>query len=78
MILYTEDQLDDAWHYDCKIRSSLNANWVTRSMYEKLFVCYLDAIIAGDRYIKLDIYIPDYILESIGREIDLETEERLH
>lgn len=78
MILYTEDQLDDAWHYDCRIRSSMGANWISRGMYEKLFVYYLDALIAGEKFIKLDIHIPKDILEAIDYDINFETEETLH
>jgi len=78
MILYTEDQLDDAWHYDCRIRTSMGSHWIARGMYEKLFVQYIDALIAGEKFIKLDIHIPEYILDAIDYEINLETEETIH
>jgi len=78
MILYTENQLDDAWKYDCKMRNSAGANWIPRGMYERLFVCYLEAIAGGDKFIKLDIHIPTYLLDTIGSDIVIEDEEQLH
>ena len=78
MILYTENQLDDAWQYDCKMRTLSNRMWITRSKYEKLFVYYLQCLIDGDKFIKLDIHIPEDILNGMGESIDLYTEERLH
>jgi hypothetical protein len=77
MILYTEDQLDEAWQYDCKIRSSFNANWISRDQYEKLFVQYLQCLAHGDKFIRLDIHIPDSMMDSIDNSIELE-EEQLH
>lgn len=52
--------------------------WITRTKYEKLFVYYLQSLIDGDEFIKLDIYIPEYILDNMDQEIDIYTEERLH
>lgn len=78
MILFTEEQLDEAWRYDCRIRSSFNAQWITRTQYEKLFVYYIDSLIAGEKFIKLDIHIPKNMLESIDYEIHLETEDTIH
>lgn len=78
MIIYSENQLDDAWQHDCRMRSLSNRMWITRTKYEKLFVYYLQSLIDGDEFIKLDIYIPEYILDNMDQEIDIYTEERLH
>lgn len=78
MILYSENQLDDAWHYDCKIRSSLGANWISRGQYERLFVHYMQCLAEGDEFIKLDIHIPDEFLNTIGDRIELESDEEVH
>jgi hypothetical protein len=78
MILYTEEQLDKAWQYDCKVRSSVGANWIPRGMYERLFVYYLESVVNGDEFIKLDIHIPTDLLDTIGTDIIIEEEEQLH
>jgi len=78
MILYSEMQLDDAWQYDCRMRSLSDRMWITRTKYERLFVHYLQSVIDGDEFIKLDIYIPEHILDNMDQEIDIYTEERLH
>ena len=78
MILYTENQLDDAWQHDCKMRTLSGRMWITRSKYEKLFVYYLQSLIDGDEFIKLDIHIPESMLDNMEQSIDLYTEERLH
>jgi hypothetical protein len=73
MILYSENQLDEAWQYDCKKRSADGRHWIARSDYEKLFVLYLDNMVSGEELIKLDIYIPQDMLDSIDEVIELET-----
>lgn len=73
MILYSENQLDQAWQYDCKQRSAKGRHWISRADYENLFVLYLDSIVAGDKLIKLDIYIPQEMLDSIDDVVELET-----
>ena len=78
MILYTEEQLDKAWQYDCKVRSSLGANWIPRGMYERLFVYYLECIANGDELIKLDIHIPQDLLDTIGNNLEVEEDEEVH
>ena len=78
MILYTEEQLDKAWHYDCKIRTSLSANWLSRGQYERLFVHYMQCLAEGDELIRLDIHIPTELLETIGTDLYVEEEEQLH
>lgn len=78
MILYTEEQLDKAWQYDCKVRSSLGANWIPRGMYERLFVYYLECIASGDELIKLDIHIPQDLLDTIGNTLELEEDGEVH
>lgn len=78
MILYTEEQLDKAWQYDCKVRSSLGANWIPRGMYERLFVYYLECIASGDEFIKLDIHIPQDFLDTIGNNLAVEEDEEVH
>jgi hypothetical protein len=75
MILYSEDQLHDAWQYDCKKRSAKDNPWLKINQYEEKFINYLDLIIAGEEKVELDIHIPKYILESIGIEIDFWGEE---
>ena len=73
MILYSENQLDEAWQYDCKQRSASGRHWIARSDYENLFVLYLDNMVSGEELINLDIYIPHHMLDSIDAVIDLET-----
>lgn len=78
MILYTENQLDDAWRSYCKKQSSLDRPWMHRDKYRELFEACLDIEVAGmgDRtqyYLQtFDIEIPQEILESIRDTIDLE------
>tara|TARA_E500000178_G_scaffold272807_1_gene271101 strand:- start:845 stop:1081 length:237 start_codon:yes stop_codon:yes gene_type:complete len=78
MILYTEEQLDKAWQYDCKVRNSVGANWIPRGMYERLFVYYLECIASGDELIKLDIHIPQDLLDTIGDNLEVEQDEEVH
>ena len=78
MILYTEEQLDKAWQYDCKVRNSIGANWIPRGMYERLFVYYLECIANGDELIKLDIHIPQDLLDTIGDNLEVEQDEEVH
>lgn len=78
MILYTEQQLDKAWQYDCKVRNSVGANWIPRGMYERLFVYYLECIASGDELIKLDIHIPQDLLDTIGNNLEVEEDEEVH
>lgn len=73
MILYSEAQLDEAWQYDCKQRSLRDRHWLARSDYENLFVLYLDNMVSGEKLIKLDIYIPPEMLDSIDAVIEVET-----
>lgn len=73
MILYSENQLDEAWQYDCKQRSLKDRHWIARSVYENLFVHYLENIVNGEELINLDIHIPPEMLDSIDAAIDLET-----
>ena len=73
MILYSENQLDEAWQYDCKQRSAKDTNWIARSVYENLFVHYLENIVNGEELINLDIHIPPKMLDSIDEAIDLDT-----
>jgi hypothetical protein len=72
MILYSENQLNEAWKYDCKKRSANGRHWISRTDYENLFVLYLDSIVSGDELIKLDIYIPQEMLDSIDEVVELE------
>ena len=78
MLLYTEAQLDEACLHDCDIRNNLGQKNFTRKRYEKLFVFYMDRILAGEQEINLKINIPRYMLESIDEEIGLELEQELH
>lgn len=73
MILYSDTQLDEAWRYDCKQRSLRNLPWIERTVYENLFVKFLDAAIAGVEYIDLNIFIPIDYIESLDHNINLET-----
>ena len=84
MILYTEKQLDQSWHLDCKNRSRLNKPWLNREKYRDMFEACLDLKVAGlhDRaryYLEtFDLQIPQDILESIEDTIELGLEEDEH
>lgn len=73
MILYSENQLDEAWQYDCKQRSLKDRHWIARSVYENLFVHYLENIVNGEELINLDIHIPPEMLDSIDEAIEFDT-----
>ena len=77
MILYSENQLDTAWQYDCKQRSAKGRHWISRADYENLFVLYFESVLRGDELIKVDIYIPEDLLLAIDTEIEFD-EEELH
>ena len=47
MILYTEQQLDQAWHSDCKRRTLNDKPWLSRENYRQLFEGCLDFKVAG-------------------------------
>tara|TARA_R100000781_G_scaffold114979_1_gene88235 strand:- start:200 stop:445 length:246 start_codon:yes stop_codon:yes gene_type:complete len=81
MILYTEKQLDQAWHSDCKKRTLNDKPWLSRENYRQLFEGCLDFKVAGMHqeskyYLKtFDVHIPRYILETIEETITVESEE---
>jgi hypothetical protein len=77
MILYSENQLDTAWQYDCKQRTAKGRHWISRTDYENLFVLYFESVLRGDKLIKVDIYIPEDLLLAIDTEIEFD-EEELH
>jgi hypothetical protein len=77
MILYSENQLDTAWHYDCKQRTAKGRHWISRADYENLFVLYFESVLRGDELIKVDIYIPEDLLLSIDTQFEID-EEELH
>ena len=77
MILYSENQLDTAWQYDCKQRTAKGRHWISRADYENLFVLYFESVLRGDKLIKVDIYIPEDLLLTIDTEIEFD-EEELH
>ena len=78
MLLYTEAQLDDAWRYDCKIRTSKNKPWIDREEYRELFETLLDLEIntlspeAQDLIRDIQIHIPQKMIDSIQSIIDTE------
>jgi len=80
MILYTENQLDDAWRAYCKKQSKEDKPWMHREKYREIFEACLDIEVAGmgektQYYLQtFDVLIPAEILESIRDTIDLELE----
>lgn len=80
MILYSEDQLDNAWRSYCMKQSREDKPWMHRDRYRELFEACLDVQVAGfddktQYYLEtFDIDIPPEILESIKDTIDLELE----
>ena len=78
MILYTEEQLDDCWVYDCEQRATQNRSKISRGQYERLFMQHLDDILCGAKLVKLDIYIPKWVFESIDQEILIDVKDTIN
>jgi hypothetical protein len=71
MIIYTEKNLDLAWHEDCKFRSKIGEQWLGREDYRRRFEEELDEYIAGLKQVEdLDIIIPKWITDIIDAEIN--------
>ncbi len=78
LILYTEENLDYAWRYDCKQRTKDNLAWLHREEFRYHFEKYLDTLLAGqnpEHYMLIKIYIPKQILDDIQTIIDTEIED---
>ena len=78
LILYTEENLDHAWRYDCRKRSAQDVAWLRREEYRYHFERYLDNMIAGldpEFYLLIKIYVPPEIIADVQRIIDIEQDD---
>ena len=48
MILYTEQQLEEAWRDNCKARAGLNLPWVTIEDYRPLYEKEMEKFLLGE------------------------------
>lgn len=48
MILYTEQQLEEAWRDNCKARAGLNLPWVTIEDYRPLYEKEMEKFMLGE------------------------------
>tara|TARA_R100000654_G_scaffold821_4_gene3170 strand:+ start:4151 stop:4387 length:237 start_codon:yes stop_codon:yes gene_type:complete len=78
MILYTEEQLDDCWVYDCEQRETQNREKISRGQYERLFMQHLENILAGTKLVRLKIYIPRWVFETIDEEILVNVQDTIN
>tara|TARA_A100001388_G_C28495031_1_gene368902 strand:+ start:385 stop:636 length:252 start_codon:yes stop_codon:yes gene_type:complete len=78
LILYTEQNLDHAWHFDCKQRAKDNVAWLHREEFRYHFEKYLDTLVAGqdpENYMLIKIYMPEEIVKDIKKIIEIETKD---
>ncbi len=71
MILYTEEQLDNAYRLDCKARTKSDEPWITReqfrSLYEDLITIHMEK--AEREELILDD-VPEWVISSIDSMLE--------
>jgi|TARA_X000000950_G_scaffold288334_1_gene404537 hypothetical protein len=78
MILYTDEQLDECWLFDCQKRKDQSREKISRGQYERLFMHHLENILAGTKLVRLDIYIPKWVFETIDEEILVNVQDTIN
>ncbi|QDP51772.1 MAG: hypothetical protein GOVbin1578_35 [Prokaryotic dsDNA virus sp.] len=77
MILYSSSQIAEAWLYDCEMRHKLAQKTLSIEKYEMLFSKAFEDILCGKICVRLDIFIPKDMLNSVYSHYDLEDNEKL-
>tara|TARA_X000001388_G_scaffold61873_1_gene47568 strand:- start:835 stop:1068 length:234 start_codon:yes stop_codon:yes gene_type:complete len=71
MILYTEEQLDNAYRLDCKARTKSDEPWITReqfrSLYEDLITLHMEK---AEREELLIEDVPEWVINSIDELLE--------
>tara|TARA_R110002012_G_scaffold312216_3_gene522413 strand:+ start:519 stop:752 length:234 start_codon:yes stop_codon:yes gene_type:complete len=71
MILYTEEQLDNAYRLDCKARTKSDEPWITReqfrSLYEDLITIHMER---AEREELILEDVPDWVINSIDELLE--------
>lgn len=68
MMLYTEKQLQEFWHYDCKMRTRNDMPWIPIEEFRIRFESWLDDKVAFN-IPRSDVYITPWVEEWIEQEM---------
>jgi hypothetical protein len=48
MLLYTEEQLEQAWYVNCKVRTNLGLPWYTIEEYRPIYEAEMEEFMLGE------------------------------